>query len=186
MGEKTEREKMLAGELYLASDLELKKMRAEARRLMEVVNTSRSDEITKQQSAIRELFGQVGETFYIEPPFYCDYGCHIYAGENLYINYDCTILDCAEVHIGDNVLIATKVQIYAAYHPTDPQARLTGKELAAPVHIGNNVWIGGGVIICPGVSIGDNTTIGAGSVVTKDIPSDVVAVGNPCRVIKSV
>lgn len=95
MGEKTEREKMLAGELYLASDLELKEMRAEARRLMEVVNTSRSDEITKQQSAIRELFAQVGETFYIEPPFYCDYGCHIYAGENLYINYDRTIQNCA-------------------------------------------------------------------------------------------
>lgn len=108
------------------------------------------------------------------------------AGENLYINYDCTILDCNTVHLGNNVLLAPKVQIYTAYHPTDPQLRLSGKELAAPVTIGDNVWLGGGVIVCPGVAIGSNVTIGAGSVVTKDIPDNVVAVGNPCRVIKRV
>ncbi len=182
----TEREKMLAGELYLASDLELTQMHDRALVLMHRFNHSVPSDLPQRQEAIRQLFGKIGQTFSINPPFYCDYGCHIFAGENLYINYDCTILDCAEVHIGDNVLIATKVQIYSAYHPTDPAARLTQKELAAPVHIGDNAWIGGGVIICPGVSIGANTTIGAGSVVTKDIPDNVVAVGNPCRVIKSV
>ena len=177
---------MLAGELYLASDLELTEMHNRALELLYAFNHSQPDAIAKQKTIIRELFGKVGETFSITPPFYCDYGCHIFAGENLYINADCTILDCGEVHIGDNVLIATKVQIYPAYHPTDPAERLTGKELAAPIRIGDNAWIGGGVIICPGVTIGANTTIGAGSVVTKDIPDNVVAVGNPCRVIKKV
>ncbi|KPQ32642.1 MAG: maltose O-acetyltransferase [Phormidesmis priestleyi Ana] len=184
--EKTEREKMLTGELYLASDSELVKMHRQALELMHRFNTLPPANIAEQQETIRQLFGKVGQSFSINPPFYCDYGCHIFAGENLYINYDCTILDCAEVHIGDNVLIATKVQIYAAYHPTDPALRLTKKELAAPVWIGNNVWIGGGAIICPGVSIGSNVTIGAGSVVTQSIPDNVVAVGNPCRAIKSV
>lgn len=186
MNKRTEKEKMLSGELYLATDPELSGLHNRALGLMHTFNTSHPQDIATQKNVIRQLFGNIGSTFQINPPFYCDYGCHIFAGENLYINYDCTILDCAEVHIGNNVLIATKVQIYAAYHPTDPTVRLTGKELAAPVHIGNNAWIGGGVIICPGVSIGANTTIGAGSVVTKDIPDNVVAVGNPCRVIKSV
>ena len=183
---KTEREKMLAGELYLATDPELSQLHAKAMALMHKFNTSHPQDIAEQKKTIRQLFGSIGQNFTVNPPFYCDYGCHISAGENLYVNYDCTILDCASVHIGNNVLIATKVQIYAAYHPIDPPVRLTGKELAAPVHIGDNVWIGGGAIICPGVSIGENTTIGAGSVVTKSIPSNVVAVGNPCRVIKSV
>jgi maltose O-acetyltransferase len=117
------------------------------------------------------------------PPFHCDYGCNIYADESLYMNYGCVILDCNKVEIGKNVLFAPYVQIYTAYHPTDPKLRLLG-ELASPVKIGNNVWIGGGAIICPGVTIGDNTTIGAGSVVVKDIPNDVVAVGNPCKIIR--
>ena len=184
--EKTEREKMLAGELYLALDAELSEMHANALGLLYAFNHSQPRDIAKQQQIVRELFGRVGQTFSITPPFYCDYGCHIYAGENLYINADCTILDCAEVHIGNNVLIATKVQIYAAYHPTNPAERLTGKELAAPIWIGDNAWIGGGAIICSGVTIGANTTIGAGSVVTKNIPDNVVAVGNPCRVIRAL
>lgn len=186
MSPKTEKEKMLAGELYLASDPELLGLHTNALGLMHEFNTLHPKDVREQKKIIRKLFGKIGQTFTINPPFYCDYGCHIFAGENLYINYDCTILDCAEVRIGNNVLIATKVQIYAAYHPTDPAVRLTGKELAEPVSIGDNAWIGGGVIICPGVSIGANTTIGAGSVVTKDIPDNAVAVGNPCRVIKSV
>lgn len=184
MNEKTEREKMLAGELYFASNPELSKLRHKAAVMMQQFNFSHASEVAKQKQIIRQLFGHIGQKFDIRPPFYCDYGGHIFAGENLYINYDCTILDCAEVHIGDNVLMATKVQIYTAYHPTDPETRLTGKELAAPIHIGDNVWIGGGAIVCPGVSIGDHTTIGAGSVVTKDIPSGVVAAGNPCRIIR--
>lgn len=186
MAKQTEREKMLSGELYLALDVELVEMHANALDLLYAFNHSQPRDVARQKRIIRELFGQIGQTFSITPPFYCDYGCHIFAGENLYINADCTILDCAEVHIGNNVLIATKVQIYAAYHPINPAERLTGKELAAPVRIGDNAWIGGGAILCPGVSIGANTTIGAGSVVTKNIPDNVVAVGNPCRIIRAL
>ncbi|MEL6553418.1 MAG: sugar O-acetyltransferase [Cyanobacteria bacterium J06621_11] len=185
--DKTEREKMLAGELYSPFDPELVKMQKRAKHLMYKFNISTPPQyLAEQQKIIRQLFGSIGQPFTVNPPLYCDYGAHIFAGDNLYINHDCTILDCAEVHIGDNVLIAPKVQIYTATHPTDPQVRLSGKEFASPIHIGNNVWLGGGTIICPGVSIGDNTTVGAGSVVTKDLPSNAIAVGNPCQVIKSV
>ena len=186
MTKKTEREKMLNNELYLATDPELATMQLEAQKLFYSLNCSRPDELTKQKKIILRLFGKIGTNFTIRPPFYCDYGCHIFAGDNLYINYDCTILDCNYVYLGDNVLLAPKVQIYGGYHPTNPKLRLSGRELAAPVTIGDNVWLGGGVIVCPGVSIGDNVTIGAGSVVTKDLPSNVVAVGNPCRVVKTV
>lgn len=186
MNKKTEREKMLAGELYLATDPELSDIHTKTLRRLHTFNTAHPDNIAEQKQAIRQLFGSIGQSFSITPPFYCDFGCYIFAGKNLYINSDCTMLDGGTIHIGDNVLIATKVQLYTATHPTDPTVRLTGQELTAPICIGNNVWIGGGVIICPGVSIGDNTTIGAGSVVTKNIPNNVVAVGNPCSVIKSV
>ena len=184
MKEKSEREKMLDGELYLPEDEELTKMHLEARKLVHRFNFSEPSQARQQKQIVRRLFGNIGANFTIKPPFYCDYGCHISAGDNLYINYDCTILDCNTVYLGNNVLVAPKVQIYTAYHPTDPELRLSGKELAAPVKIGNNVWLGGGVIVCPGVTIGSNVTIGAGSVVTKDIPHNVVAVGNPCRIIK--
>jgi maltose O-acetyltransferase len=133
---------------------------------------------------LKELFGKIGGAIEVEPPFHCDYGTNIFVGKNFYMNFGCVILDCAEVHIGDNVLCGPYTQIYTAHHPTDPRARLTRLELAHPVSIGNNVWIGGGVIICPGVTIGDNTTIGAGSVVTKDLPGNVIATGNPCRIIR--
>ncbi len=184
MKEKTEREKMLSEELYLPTDKELAMMHEKACQLMYSFNFSQPHEVNKRKEIVRSLFGKVGTNPIINPPFYCDYGCHIFAGDNFYTNYDCTILDCNTVHFGDNVLLAPKVQIYTAYHPTNPQVRLSGKELAAPIKVGDNVWIGGGVIICPGVSIGSNVTIGAGSVVTKDIPNNVIAVGNPCRVIK--
>lgn len=183
MNEKSEREKMLDGELYLATDKELDEMHFQARRLLHDFNVSAPERVKQRQEIISRLFGKIGANFTIGPPFYCDYGCHIFAGDNLYINYDCTILDCNHVHLGDNVLIAPKVQIYTAHHPTNPETRLTGLELASPITVGNNVWLGGGVIVCPGVNIGNNVTIGAGSVVTKDIPNDVVAVGNPCRAI---
>jgi maltose O-acetyltransferase len=186
MKEKTEREKMLNNELYLATDEELATMNLKASQILYAFNCSQPHEIDKRKESILSLFGKIGVNFVVKPPFYCDYGCHIFAGDNLYINYDCTILDCNTVHLGNNVLIAPKVQIYTAYHPTDTGVRLSGKELAAPIEIGDNVWIGGGVIICPGVSIGSNVTIGAGSIVTKDIPNDVVAAGNPCRVIRKV
>ena len=179
---KSEKQKMLDNQLYLATDPELVMMRSKARQLLDDLNNF---DRTNKQDIVR-LFGKIGSNFTIRSPFYCDYGCHIFAGDNLYINYDCVILDCNRVYLGNNVLLAPKVQIYTGYHPTDPQIRLSGKELAAPITIGDNVWLGGGVIVCPGVSIGNNVTIGAGGVVTKDIPDNVVAVGNPCRVIKTV
>ena len=183
---KSEREKMLGGELYLATDAELTRMHSYARKLTHKSNLSDYSENSDRSPIIDSLFGKIGSNFTVKPPFYCDYGCHIFAGHNLYINYDCTILDCNYVHLGDNVLFAPKVQIYTAYHATDPKIRLTGLELAAPIVIGDNVWLGGGVIVCPGVTIGNNVTVGAGSVVTKDLPDNVVAAGNPCRVIKSL
>ncbi len=184
--EKTEREKMLSNELYLATDSELKGMYNKAKNLLHAFNTSHPDEIEKREEIIHTLFGAIGQKFEIQPPFQCDYGCHIYAKENLYINCDCIILDCNHVYIGRNVLLAPKVQIYTAYHPSDAETRRSGLEMAAPITIGDDVWIGGGVILCPGVKVGDNTTIGAGSIVTRNIPSNVIAAGNPCRVIREV
>ena len=186
MNQKTEKEKMLNGELYLATDRELTRMHLKARKLIHQLTFFKPGEVSQRMQIIKQLFGQIGDNFTVRPPFYCDYGCHIFAGNNLYLNYDCTILDCNTVHLGNNVLLAPKVQIYTAHHPIEPELRLTGKELASPVTIGDNVWLGGGVIVCPGVKIGSNVTIGAGSVVTKDIPDNVVAVGNPCRVIKQL
>ncbi|KAB8335479.1 sugar O-acetyltransferase [Scytonema tolypothrichoides VB-61278] len=182
--EKTEKQKMLAGELYFASDLELIAERNFALRLQRMYNSTTEEQQEQQSQILQELFGKVGENIKILPPFHCDYGKNIYVGNGFFMNFGCVILDPNTVHIGDNVLCAPYVQIYTAYHPTDPEIRLSGKELAAPIRIGNNVWIGGGAIICPSVTIGDNTTIGAGSVVVKDIPANVVAAGNPCRVIR--
>ena len=181
---KSEKQKMLDNQLYLATDPELVMMQSQAQQLLDELNNF--DRTKNQEEIIVRLFGKIGSNFTIRPPFYCDYGCHIFAGDNLYINYDCVILDCNRVYLGNNVLLAPKVQIYTGYHPTDPETRLSGKELAAPITIGNNVWLGGGVIVCPGVNIGNNVTIGAGGVVTKDLPDNVIAVGNPCRVIKTV
>lgn len=182
--EKTEKQKMLAGELYLATDPELVGERQRARTLTKAYNSTGKDESAKRWEILKELFGSVGQQIEIEPPFYCDYGSNIDAGNGLYLNFGCVILDCNRVSIGENFLCGPYVQIYTAYHPTNPEVRCSKRELAAPITIGNNVWIGGGAIICPGVTIGDNTTIGAGSVVVKDIPPNVVAAGNPCRVIR--
>ncbi len=184
--EKTEKEKMLAGELYLASDPELVADHRRAVMLTQQYNATAETEQDLRSHLLQQLLGQVGSNPQITPPFYCDYGSNIQAGDNLYMNYGCVILDCNRVYIGDNLLCGPYVQIYTAYHPTDPDVRLTGRELAAPITIGNNVWIGGGSMVCPGVTIGDRTTIGAGSVVTKNIPANVVAAGNPCRVIRQL
>jgi maltose O-acetyltransferase len=183
---KTAREKMLANEPYIAADPELRSMDKKAQQLLYAFNVSLPSESEKRRKIIRNLFGSIGQVFEIKPPFRCDYGCHIYARENLYINYDCVILDCNRVYFGNNVFIAPKVQLYTAYHPLDAETRRSGLEMAMPITIGDDVWIGGGAIICPGVNIGNNTTIGAGSVVTKDIPANVVAAGNPCRVIREI
>ena len=182
---RSEKEKMLAGELYNAADEELVSEREHARNLLYEFNHTRPGDKEKRQEIIKQLI-VAKDSFYIEAPFNCDYGYNIEVGDNFYANYGCIILDVNKVSIGDNVLLAPNVQIYTAAHPIDPFERLTGKEFAKPVSIGDNVWIGGEAIICPGVKIGNNVTIGAGSVVTKDIPDNVVAVGNPCRVIRRI
>lgn len=184
---KTEKQKMLAGELYLPlNDPELTAENKHAAHLLQLYSRTTVEAYLDRIELLQALFGSLGETPQIVPPFHCDYGRNIYVGDRFYMNYGGVILDCNTVHIGNDVLCAPYVQIYTAYHPTDPAVRLTGQELAAPVKIGNNVWIGGGAIICPGVTIGDHTTIGAGSVVVKDIPAYVVAVGNPCRVVRQL
>jgi maltose O-acetyltransferase len=182
----SEKAKMLSGELYHPIDPELVADRRRARLLLEAYNRSSIDELAERDRLLRELIPQVGRELWIEPPFYCDYGEHITIGDNVYFNFNCVILDVAPVTIGSRVLFAPGVQIYAATHPIDPVVRRSGLELGAPITIGDDVWIGGGAIICPGVSIGSGTTIGAGSVVTKDIPAGVLAVGNPCRVVRQI
>lgn len=182
---KSEKEKMLSGDYYSAVDEELVRERDYARNLTYEFNHTRPTEKEKRLEILKQLIAAKG-SIHIEAPFYCDYGYNIEVGENFYANYGCTILDVNKVKIGDNVLLAPNVQIYTATHPIDPMERIAGKEYAEPIVIGNNVWVGGGTVICPGVRIGDNVTIGAGSVVTKDIPDNVVAAGNPCRVIKIV
>ncbi|MBC7805535.1 MAG: sugar O-acetyltransferase [Akkermansiaceae bacterium] len=177
---------MLAGELYLASDPELVAGRRDARRKTRAYNATTEDDEAAREVLLREMLGMVGESVYVEPPFLCDYGANIFAGDRLYINFGCVILDCAAVHFGDDVKLGPSVQIYTAYHPLDPALRTSGPELAAPIRIGNRVWIGGGAILCPGVIIGDDSVIGAGSVVTRSIPAGVVAVGNPCHVLREL
>lgn len=182
----TEREKMLRGELYDASDPQLVQERRRARRLLKQFNESAPDEQARRQALLAELLGVVGEGVTIEPPFHCDYGSHIQLGQGVFLNFNCIILDCNVVRIGDRTQLGPAVQIYAATHPLAAAERIKGPELGYPITIGRNVWIGGGAIIGPGVTIGDNTTIGAGSVVVKDIPANVFAAGNPCRVIREL
>ena len=182
---RSEREKMLAGELYRASDPELAQMELSAQTLMSRYNATLRTEVELRAALLSDLFGAVGEGANIRPPFYCDYGVHIRAGRNLFMNFDCVLLDCAEITIGDDVQIGPAVQIYTATHPLDPAVRRSGLEAAKPVHIGDNVWIGGAAVILPGVTIGDNAVIGAGSVVTRDVPADTVVVGNPARAVKA-
>jgi maltose O-acetyltransferase len=183
---RTEKEKMLAGELYDPADAELLTMRRRARDLCREFNHSRGAEQELRARVLRELLGASGANLHIEPPFFCDYGSHIFAGDNVYFNFDCVVLDVAEVRIGDNVLCAPKVQLYTASHPLDFALRREGLETAAPIEIGDDVWLGGGAIVCPGVKIGARSVIGAGSVVTKNIPAGVLAVGNPCRVLREL
>ncbi len=178
--------KMRLGELYLASDPELVAMRSRARKLTRLYNQTTEEETIQRTQILTELFGKSGPKMTIEPPFHCDYGVNIFAEDDLYMNVGCVVLDCAEVYIGQNVLCGPYVQIYTASHPLDARVRASGPELAKAIRIGNRVWIGGGSILCPGISIGDNSTIGAGSVVVKDIPANVLAGGNPCRIIRNL
>lgn len=180
----TEKEKMLRGELYNASDPELVQDRNRTRTLLKQFNNSGVDEQVLRQRILADLIPTQGPGLWIEPPFYCDYGSNISLGENVYFNFNCVVLDVAQVTIGNSVLIGPSVQIYTALHPMNWQERASGIESGKPVVIGSHVWIGGGAIICPGVVIGQRSVIGAGSVVTKAIPNDVFAAGNPCRVIR--
>ena len=183
---KTEKEKMLAGELYDASDAQLCAERRRARDLCKALNDSRDEEQDRRAGIVRELFGSAGDAVWIEPPFYCDYGTNITLGEKVYFNFNCVVLDPALVSIGSNVLFGPAVQIYSASHPVSAAERRTGLEFARPIEIGSDVWIGGGAIIFPGVRIGSGTVVGAGSVVTRDLPERVLGVGNPCRVIRKL
>jgi Acetyltransferase (isoleucine patch superfamily) len=183
----TEKEKAKKGLLYNANyDKEILEDREKTKELLFDYNGLRPSQSEEKKMLLKRLLKKTGQEFVIEPPFFCDYGYNIEIGENFFANMNCVILDGAEVKIGDNVFIAPHVGIYTAGHPLDAKRRNEGLEYAYPVSIGNNVWIGGGVTILPGVSIGDNSVIGAGSVVTKDIPANVLAVGNPCRVVKSI
>ncbi|MEX2513840.1 MAG: sugar O-acetyltransferase [Cyclobacteriaceae bacterium] len=183
---KTEKEKMLAGELYLASDGQLSSERLTTRKLIKVFNDSFPNEIEKRQELCRELLGKVGKEFWIEPPFYCDYGYNISVGDLVFFNFNCTILDVTPVVIGDRCLFGPNVHIYAATHPLDAKIRGSLLEFGQPITIGSDVWVGGGAIICPGITIGDRSIIAAGAVVTKDVPEDTVVGGNPARVIKTL
>ena len=182
---KSEKEKMLLGDYYDAKDPQLDLERAKAKSLVHEFNQNIGTNDENGLKILKKLLNIQGDIL-IEAPFYCDYGYNITLGDDFYANHGCIILDVAPVRIGSNVLFGPYVQIYTASHPTDPKERLKGLEMGSSIVIGNNVWIGGGSIICPGVSIGDNVTIGAGSVVTKSIPDNVLAAGNPCRIIRSL
>ena len=172
-------------ELVYLSDNKVYEQQKRARILTQELNTVDRADFDAIQKIVKELFGK-SENAFVNPPFYCDYGFHIGVGKNFFANYNCTILDVAKVTIGDNCQMAPNVAIYTAGHPVHPETRNSGYEYGKAVSIGDNVWIGGNTVICPGVHIGNNVVIGAGSVVTKDIPDMVIAAGNPCRVIRSI
>lgn len=180
------RDKIKAGKLFTDMCEGLPEERLRGKTLMYEFNHSHPCETEKREKLIREMFGSVGENAWIEPPIYFSYGTHIHIGDNFYANFNFTIVDDYTVTIGHNVLIAPNVTISVTGHPIHHELRKSGEMFSFPVTIGNNVWIGSNVVINPGITIGDNSVIGAGSVVTKDIPSDVVAVGNPCRVIRTI
>ncbi len=181
---KTEKQKMLACELFNAYDDELSKERLHVKHLLQKLNDSSVDDENFRLQIIQKLIPNCKSKISIQPPFYCDYGYNLEIGDQVFFNFNCTVLDIAKVKIGNRVLIGPNTQIYTVMHPINHTERSTGLEYGKPIVIGDDVWLGGGVIICPGVKIGDRTVIDAGSVVTKDIPSDVVAAGNPCRVIR--
>lgn len=183
---KTEFEKMVAGENYLAWDKDLVKRRNKAHKLCNAINKCDPEEEEAKKKLVAELFQDSNPSLYVEQPFHCDYGNNIKVGDNVYFNFNATVLDEALVTIGSDTKFGPNCSLYTACHPTDPKTRRDHIEFAKPITIGDNCWIGGNVTICPGVTIGRNTTIGAGSVVARDIPEGVVAVGNPCHVVKKL
>jgi maltose O-acetyltransferase len=183
---KTEWEKMQVGEIYNDFDKDLFNRRVEAKKLFREYNRTEDEETDKRNDLMQRLFKSVGENVWIEPDFRCEFGKNITIGNDVYINFGCVILDCGPVTIGNQVLIGPNVGFYDANHALDAQERMDGALLPGSITIGNRVWIGGGTIILPNVHIGDDTVIGAGSIVTHDIPSGVVAVGNPCKVLRKL
>ena len=181
----TEREKMLAGELYNPLDPELCTARDRARDLCQDLNATREGQTAERRRILQALLGAGGDDVWMQPPFFCDYGSNIHLGKKCFFNFNCVVLDVCSVRIGDYTLFGPAVQIYTGTHPLNAELRRT-QEFAKPVAIGSDVWVGGGAIICPGVTIGSRCVIGAGSVVTRDIPDGMVAVGNPCRVLRAV
>lgn len=182
----SEKDKMLNQEYYISWNNELTEERERAKDLLFELNNLKPSKRNERNQIIQKLFGSIGENAWIESPFNCDYGYNITVGDNFYANTNCTILDCAKITIGNNVLIGPNVSLYTPNHAIDAEERKEGFERSLPINIGDNVWIGGSVTIVPGVTIGDNTIIGAGSVVTKDVPANVIAAGVPCRVIRSI
>lgn len=187
----TEKERMIAGFPYVPSDKQLVDERTKARKLIKKYNVLEVEDEKGRQEILDELLNPAcrGKKLFIEAPFRVDYGYNLTFGNNLQANFNCVFLDCAPITIGENCLLAPGVQIYAATHPIDAKHRMDNDdyyELAFPIKIGDNVWIGGGAIICPGVTIGNNVTVGAGAVVTKDVPSNVVVAGNPARIIRDM
>ena len=181
----SEREKMLAGALYDPLAQELVQLRIRARELCRELNLGREADEEERRRILCELLASGGESAWIQPPFYCDYGSNLFLGQRVFFNFNCVVLDVCRVTIGDFAMFGPAVQIYAATHPMNAQLRRT-LELGKPVEIGADVWVGGGAIICPGVTIGARSVIGAGSVVTRDIAESVFAAGNPCRVIREI
>jgi len=181
----TERELQQAGHLYMLNE-ELLAAHQNSKRITRLLNATLETEVARRKELVQELFAEAGPGSYIEPPFYCDYGYNVKVGENFYCNYDCVFLDCGHITIGDHVMFGPKVSLYTASHPIDAAVRKYHHDLGIPITIGDNVWIGGNTVVCPGVTIGENTVIGAGSVVTHDIPANVVAAGNPCRVLHPI
>lgn len=182
----TEKEKMLKGMLYIAADEELGKEGIKAQMLTYEYNNTTVKQLERREEIRKELFKHIGKNSNIIPSFRCDYGCHISIGDDFFANYDCIIIDVCDVNIGNHVFLAPRVCIYTAAHPIDAEIRNTQLEYGKPVTIGNDVWVGGNTVINPGVTIGNNVVIGSGSVVTKDIPDNVIAVGNPCRVLRKI
>jgi maltose O-acetyltransferase len=180
----SEKQKMLAGNLYRAGDEELIVDRHRAAQLLKEFNDETDPDL--RRATLAKLFGRIGANANIMPIFACDYGYNIVAGRNLFMNYNCVLLDCAPIVIGDDVQFGPAVQVYTAHHPLDAATRRDGLESASPVSIGDNVWVGGAAVICPGVEIGDDAVIGAGSVVTRNVPAGAIVAGNPARVLREV
>jgi maltose O-acetyltransferase len=181
---KTEKEKMLAGELYNCLDPELEKQRRKVKQALQRYNESEVG--TERQAILQSMLGGLGKTSLIEPPFFCVYGENIYLGEYVFLNFLCTILDCGEVRLGNHVMVGPGVQLYTAAHALQAEARNQGWEVAKPITVEDNVWIGGSAILLPGVRVGRNAVVGAGAVVTRDVPANTVVAGNPARVIRVI